>query len=177
LPLIHEANAYDAVYNCFDHLKKDGCQICGYVIMPNHLHVLLFHTNADKSLNQLISEGKRFMAYDIVKRLKQLGKYELLKEMQNGVEASEKAKGKKHQVFRLSFDARICIDEKMLIQKLNYIHSNPVKGKWNLASDFVEYQHSSAAFYETGQDPRNIVTHFKEVSTASESPKRVTLMG
>jgi hypothetical protein len=55
-----------------------------------------------------------------------------------------------HQVFRLSFDARICANEKMVEQKLDYIHHNPVRGKWNLVDDFVKYPHSSAAFYELG---------------------------
>ncbi|MDN3655631.1 hypothetical protein QWZ08_08340 [Ferruginibacter paludis] len=33
-------------------------------------------------------------------------------------------------------------------KKINYIHNNPVSGKWMLAKDFVEYEHSSASFYE-----------------------------
>jgi REP element-mobilizing transposase RayT len=178
LNLLQEANAYDAVYNWFSHLKQSECQVCGYVIMPNHLHVLLFPANVEKSLNHLISQGKRFMAYDIVKRLKQLRRSDLLKELQEGVEANERTKGKKHQVFRLSFDARVCFDEKMLLQKLDYIHHNPVKGKWNLASDFVEYKHSSAVFYERGQDDLGVVTHFKDVEVVpSESSRRETLIG
>jgi hypothetical protein len=54
---------------------------------------------------------------------------------------------KKHQVFRLSFDARSCVDQKMIEQNLDYIHSNPIKGKWNLAKYFLSYPHSSARFY------------------------------
>ncbi len=73
-------------------------------------------------------------------------------------------KGKKHQVFRLSFDARICVDQKMIEQKLDYIHSNPIKGKWNLAKDFLSYSHSSARFYEEGVDERSLVTHYKDVN-------------
>ena len=29
----------------------------------------------------------------------------------------------------------------------NYIHHNPVIGKWNLCNEFTDYPHSSAAFY------------------------------
>jgi putative transposase len=35
-------------------------------------------------------------------------------------------------------------------QKVDYIHFNPVSGKWNLAKDYLEYYYSSAVFYETG---------------------------
>ncbi|HMT76034.1 MAG TPA: hypothetical protein PKA77_18310 [Chitinophagaceae bacterium] len=34
-----------------------------------------------------------------------------------------------------------------MLQKLNYIHDNPCKGKWNLAAATVDYEHSSAKFY------------------------------
>ena len=34
---------------------------------------------------------------------------------------------------------------------LDYIHGNPVQGKWSLVNDFVEYPYSSARFYELGE--------------------------
>ncbi len=162
LPLFEEAQAYDAVYNWFAHLIKDNCAILSYVLMPNHVHCLLFPTNKLKPLNHLLSEGKRFMAYAIVKNLKNKDKTALLHTLQKGVQENEKKKGKKHQVFRLSFDARKCLDEQMVEQKLEYIHHNPVSGKWNLAKKFVEYRHSSAAFYELGVKNKYI-THYKNV--------------
>lgn len=134
----------------------------GYVIMPNHIHCLLFPTNKKRELNKLISEGKRFIAYGIVKRLKQKGKEGLLKLLSEGVQKTERAKGKKHQVFRLSFDAKLCIDETMIEQKLDYTHRNPVSGRWNLVDDFTEYHHSSAAFYEL-EKTNEYLTHYKEI--------------
>lgn len=108
LPLIEEANAYHAVYRWFEHLKKDGCQVVGYVIMPNHFHVLLYPTHTGTSLNKMVGECKRFMAYDIVQSLKKQDKIELLQQLAEGVQSQEKRKRKLHQVFRLSFDARKC---------------------------------------------------------------------
>ncbi len=163
LSLFHEADSYDAVYKWFKHLKKDDCHILGYVIMPNHIHILLHPTNSKKILNDLVSEGKRFMAYSIVGKLKKLEKSKLLEQLADGVQENEKKKGKKHQVFRLSFDARECFTEKMLEQKLDYIHHNPVKGKWSLADDFTDYKHSSAAFYELAVD-NDYITHYKELN-------------
>ena len=103
------------------------------------------------------------MAYAIVNKLKTLEKHSLLQQLIEGVQANEKKKGKKHQVFRLSFDARLCFTEKMLEQKLDYIHHNPVSGKWKLVDDFTRYLHSSAAYYELGS-PNRYVTHYREVS-------------
>jgi hypothetical protein len=136
--------------------------------MPNHLHVLLYLSHGGTSLNKLVGEGKRFIAYDIVSRLKGKGNHELLEVLRQGVEPQEKVKGKKHQVFRLSFDARLCYSEKMVEQKLDYIHHNPVSGKWNLVNDFCDYAHSSAAFYETGKvDDKATIVHYKDVGGES----------
>ena len=110
----------------------------------------------------LVGEGKRFMAYDIVNNLLKANKTGLLKVVKQGVNESELKVGKKHQVFELSFDARKCFDRQMVEQKLDYIHYNPVNGKWALVEDFVEYQHSSAAFYELGSKNK-YVTHYRDV--------------
>ena len=65
--LFELANAYDSIYKWFDYLTERQSSIIGYVIMPNHLHTL-FHLPASKqSLNTIISNGKRFLAYDIIK--------------------------------------------------------------------------------------------------------------
>ena len=34
---------------------------------------------------------------------------------------------------------------------LDYIHHNPVNGKWSLVEDYVDYPYSSARYYETGE--------------------------
>ena len=133
--------------------------------MPNHFHVLLFLSHTGTSLNTLVGTVKRFMAYDIVGRLKKQGKENLLTELRSGVQWKELLKGKIHQVFRLSFDARQCHDEKMIEQKLDYIHHNPVKGKWNLVYDFTAYEHSSAGFYELGKPGNFEVLHYKDLNT------------
>jgi len=36
----------------------------------------------------------------------------------------------------------------MALQKLNYIHNNPLKEHWNLVKDSSDYKYSSAKYYE-----------------------------
>ena len=161
LPLFEITKGYEMVYNWFNILKIKGCQLLGYVIMPNHLHMLLYPTEG--SLNTLVANGKRFMAYELVKRLENGANSDVLKELKAGVQNNERKKGKKHQVFRLSFDARKCFSQSMIEQKLNYIHHNPVQGKWSLASAYVEYIHSSAGYYELGLE-NELITHYRELN-------------
>jgi hypothetical protein len=44
------------------------------------------------------------------------------------------------------------------IQKLEYIHTNAVKGLWQLAKNDIRYYYSSAKFYETGVDDFGFLT-------------------
>ncbi len=63
-------------------------------------------------------------------------------------------------------DIKLCDSEDMILQKLNYMHHNPVKGKWNLAADFTDYYHSSAGFYELGIVRGFKVTHYRDLNGA-----------
>ena len=71
LQLIDIVNGYDIVYRWFDHLKQQGHYITGYVIMPNHVHVIIGFKKTYQDINTIIGNGKRFMAYVIINRLKE----------------------------------------------------------------------------------------------------------
>jgi putative transposase len=43
-------------------------------------------------------------------------------------------------------------NKKIAHQKLNYIHFNPVSGRWQLSKNDLDYYYSSARFYEPGID-------------------------
>lgn len=137
--------------NGFDHLKSKGHYAKAYVIMPNHLHVLIDFSNSFKSINTIISNGKRFMAYTIVERLKELNKIDILKQLYEAVSLSDKDKGKIHQVFERSFDCKEITSQYFFMQKLSYIHNNPCSGVWKLTENPVDYIHSSAKYYATGE--------------------------
>lgn len=70
VPLFEITNRYQAEYNWFDYLKQNEPNIVGYVIMPNHVHVIIAFGNSGKSINRIIANGKNFMAYELVKLLK-----------------------------------------------------------------------------------------------------------
>jgi REP element-mobilizing transposase RayT len=145
--LIEITDSYDLVYKWLDYLKSKGHKIIGYVIMPNHVHVLVDFIKTGQSINIVVGNGKRFMAYDIVKRLKAKGKNDVLATLAKNVEAKRKANNKQHEVWKLSFDWKYCNSYKFLKQKLNYMHDNPCSGKWNLCGSPIDYLYSSAKNY------------------------------
>jgi REP element-mobilizing transposase RayT len=131
--------------------------------MPNHVHCILYFKDAGFDLNQIISNGKRFMAYEIIKHLKEKGAADLLKTLSDSLTEREKKKGQLHKVFKDSFDAKAIYSDKFLTQKIDYIHHNPVSGIWNLVNDFTNYEHSSASFYESGIIKHFTPLHYKEI--------------
>jgi REP element-mobilizing transposase RayT len=156
LPLFDITQSYDLVYKWLALINnKYGIKTLGFVIMPNHLHLLLYLGDDTINLNALISNAKRFMAYDIVERLKKTNS-NMLYTLSMACSEKELKKGQKHKVFEPSFDAKVIYSRDFLLQKLNYIHGNPVSKKWMLCDVFTDYEHSSAGFYESGQPHAHI---------------------
>lgn len=87
----------------FDYLKLKGHKINGYVIMPNHLHVLIEFINAEKKINTIVSNGKRFLAYEIVDRLKNQKNTKTPLQLAQAVSPS---------------------DSKLVLNPIDYIHSS-----------------------------------------------------
>jgi REP element-mobilizing transposase RayT len=170
LYLIEKSNVFDYLPGWIMELNKRGIINCGYVFMPNHIHLLVYVEDWSKGLNLVIGEAKRFLAYEIVRRLKAQNEKDILKALSQGVREIERKKGKKHQVFRLSFDGKEVVGEKDICSVLDYIHNNPVSGKWNLAGDYLKYEYSNARFYEFGEVGTFKIRHFREVLESSEFP-------
>jgi len=125
IPLFDIIKGYDVVYNWFDHLKANGHHVLGYVIMPNHVHTIIAFSSNKQGVNKIVSNGKRFMAYEIVSRLTENNHKQVLESLATSVSLSDRHRGKLHQVFEASFDCKECFTKEFIWQKLNYIHQNP----------------------------------------------------
>lgn len=148
--LFEISHSYDVVYKWFDYLKSQGHYVIGYVIMPNHVHAIIGFANVGVSINKTIGNGKRFMAYEIVRRLQEQKQEEVLHHLSSFVNNTDRKRNKRHEVFEPSFDWKECNSRDFIVQKLDYIHANPCKGNWSLVQSPVDYDHSSAKFYTTG---------------------------
>lgn len=139
LPLFKITNYYDDILKWFELLKNRQIYLTAYVIMPNHLHAVVYYDNDRTTINKVLSNGKRFMAYEIVKRLSDMKKEKLLYFLRINVKERERLKGKIHQVFEPSFDLKELFSEKFVLQKIQYLHLNPVRKKWHLCDTFLDY--------------------------------------
>lgn len=131
--------------------------------MPNHFHSIIAFRNTGRSINKIIGNGKRFMAYEIIDRLKKSENYEMLARLASEVDMSMRARGKLHEVWEDSFDWKECRSRLFLKQKLDYLHNNPFVGKWSDDMSSAHVDHSSRRFYESGEQGIYPVTHYLQL--------------
>jgi len=115
-------------------VHRAGCT--GFVIMPNHVHALLFG-ETEFQISRFIQVWKKTSSY----RLKRFYAQEIRQYRELCPENCP--------IWQAGFyDFNIESDEK-IVEKLEYMHNNPVKTQ--LAPTPVAWAWSSARFYECGE--------------------------
>jgi len=123
--------------------------------MPNHIH-LLWRIAAGYEREQVQGALISYTAHAFKKYLKKYNPGILEKHY---VDAADRS----YQFWQRTPMVKECWSEPFLLQKLNYIHSNPCQPHWNLAMIATEYKWSSAAFYENNiAEPFTWLTHYKD---------------
>lgn len=135
--------------------QKYTSSLLGYVIMPNHIHLILFFKNGNQ-LSDWMRDLKKFTSVKIRQQIEQDGDLALLENLRFS---------SRKQVFKIwedRFDDVILSNSRLLDVKLNYIHMNPLQDHWNLVSRPEDYRFSSARFYEIGDIGDVNVSHFRD---------------
>jgi REP element-mobilizing transposase RayT len=133
--------------------NKKQVTIYGFVIMPNHIHIIWqLHDEINRVHFQ--RDFLKFTARSILNFMR-LNQDPLLTSLK------VKAKDRSFQVWERNSLMIDLYTEKVFIQKLQYIHNNPIQQKWRLADQPEKYKFSSANFYETGNDDFLMLTHFR----------------
>ncbi len=119
--------------------------------MPNHIHLIWQpFGNVTPKQNQLsfLKFTAQQMKFNLINSdIQSLQKYKIT------------AKDREYQFWERNSLSIELYSEKIIIQKLNYIHRNPVKAK--LCRYPEDYAYSSAKFYECGVDDWGILTHYR----------------
>jgi putative transposase len=131
------------------YIQKYPIQMHGFVIMPNHLHLLLTGENQN-SISQFTGKLKEYSAKEIIKWCLQNNKSSWLTVFSTA--ASESKQGHKYQVWQKRFDNIAITLQKDMLIKLNYIHNNPLQERWGLCDKAEDYCFSSARHYSNGDD-------------------------
>jgi REP element-mobilizing transposase RayT len=133
-------------------VKEKRANLYGFVIMPNHIH-LLWKILPPHNLEAVQRDFLKYVAQQIRRDLakhhpKVLPLFEV------------NAKDRKYQIWERNPLSVYCYSEEMIAQKLNYIHLNPIKEKWGLATVPEDYHYSSAKFYIQNITVFDFLTHY-----------------
>ena len=151
--LLHDDNIKLIIIQSLRYLVEQKIiKVYGYVIMPNHLHLIWTHLKLNGKESPAGSFTK-FTAHQIKKYLQQNSPQQLDEYVSNKNDRS-------YQFWKRDPLAIILSTIKILEQKLDYIHENPVKEKWALAHLPEEYRWSSANFYINNIDEFGFLTHY-----------------
>ncbi|MGB4773800.1 MAG: transposase [Daejeonella sp.] len=134
--------------------KKYNISILGYVIMPNHIHLLLYF-NIDNKLSDAMRDLKKYTSTHIRKDIEASGDHSLFEKLKldNGPHV--------FKVWQDRFDDVWIGDRKILETKLDYIHFNPLQAHWNLVKEPEEYIFSSASFYNQNNNTPVFITDYR----------------
>ncbi len=133
-------------------VQKGLVKIYGYVIMPNHIHLVW---------EQLAMNGKEFPKNSFEKFT--------AKTLVSNMKASNNSNLKNYAVTATDRQYNIWLRDplaikifspEMAVQKIDYIHLNPMQPHWLLCSNPADYRFSSAIFYEHKIDEFGLLTHF-----------------
>lgn len=155
IPVLNDNQLKKVVLDSLSFLdSKNKVSIYGFVIMPNHIHVMWRmaddHLRADVQRDFLKFTGQQIKFHLQKQNPSLLTKFQV------------NLKDRRYQFWQRNALSIDLFSREVVEQKLDYIHANPVSGKWNLAEDFVQYPYSSASFYEDNQSKFSFLRHYME---------------
>jgi putative transposase len=123
--------------------QQHGWQIYGYVILENHLHLLI---QADDLPNQ-VARFKSYTARQLINYLQTINSERLLKQL--SLSRKVHKADREYQLWEEGSHPQLIDNVDVLRQKLDYIHFNPVKRGY---VDLAEHWRYSSARDYAGMD-------------------------
>jgi putative transposase len=153
--ILNDETRQNIILSSIQYLTElNAVKVYAFVIMPNHIHIIWQPLSNEKVKNVQLS----FMKFTAQKMLFQLqdSKYPQIDDF------LVDKKDRKYQIWQRNPLAVELYSRKVIEQKLDYIHNNPVQGKWMLANNPMEYMCSSASFYENYDPKYFFLTHYMD---------------
>jgi len=131
-------------------VKEKRIILYAFVIMVNHIHII-WQVQAGYTPKEIQLSFMKYTAQMMIKELRN-NEPDVLEQYR------VKAKDRKYQIWERNPLSISLWNRGVFMQKLNYIHQNPVVS--GLCSFAEEYRYSSASFYEKETTEWNFLTHY-----------------
>jgi putative transposase len=146
LPIFTSSDCCQILIDAFAYAQRHkGLLLHGWVIMDNHFHALVFAADLSATLRDL----KKFTAKQFLIQLEREGcdlLLDLLRFHRSPHQVNSDA-----QVWQEGFHPQAIMDDAMREQKLDYVHSNPIRCGWVASPEHWRY--SCAHEWLTGATP------------------------
>jgi len=153
-PLLQSDKYKNVIIESLRHLVEQGkITIYGFVIMPNHRH-LLWELVAMNGKEMPQASFNKFTSHQFLNLLRN----ERLLSFFKVEDKTERA----HRFWQRNPLVVLMNSKEKLEQKLDYIHYNPLQEHWNLATTPENYYWSTARYYEEGIDDFKFLTHYRD---------------
>ena len=141
LPLFTNPEIVSIIFETLKFMQENNrLTIYAYILMENHIHFIA----SSKELSKEVGIFKSYSARKIIDYLKIQNAKDILK-LLNFYKLKHKS-DRDYQLWQEGSNPKQIINEKMMIQKIEYIHYNPVKRGY--IEDPVHWRYSSARNYE-----------------------------
>ncbi len=141
IPIFTRKESVQIIIDCIKFLQeKDNLKVYAYVILENHLHMVVSSDDLEKTMHSF----KKYTAKQILDMLKKANVKTILEQLIFYKKANHKEKT--YQVWEEGFQPKLIQDNKTMIQKIDYIHNNPVKRGY--VDEAKHWRYSSARDYE-----------------------------
>ena len=150
-PLLSDDMYKEIVVNSLKFLvNNDLIRLYAFVIMSNHIH-LIWQIFGSQIYSNIRRRFMSFTAQEIVELL-------ALNDPQQLEGMRVRKHDRDHQIWKREPLSVELFSRSVFLQKLNYIHQNPVRA--GICKVPENYYYSSAGFYLNGNDPFKMLTHY-----------------
>ena len=141
------------ILDSFEYCQQHkGFILHAYVMMGSHIHMIATAEESSTGLSDIIRDMKKHTSKKLLDWILTSGK-ESRKEWLDMVfkyHAKFNKNNSTYQVWQQNNQPKVCLHPKFTLQKINYIHNNPVNA--DIVSNPEDYVHSSARNYANRSD-------------------------
>ena len=135
LPVFQTDEIKEIGCKALDEARKSGkFALYAYVIMPDHLHAI---TDSARSSEDTLRFINGIMSHRVIAHLKERGYESSLQKLRQ----ETKPRHYRHSLWDHHPNVRLLLTEKMLMERVHYLHENPVRA--GLVERAEDYRYSS----------------------------------
>jgi REP element-mobilizing transposase RayT len=135
LPVFRTDEIKEIACKALDEARRSGkFALYAYVIMPDHFHAI---TDSARSSEDTLRFINGIVSHRVIAHLKDRGYESSLEKLRQ----ETKARHYRHSLWDHHPNARVLFTEKMLLERVHYLHQNPVRA--GLVARAEDYRYSS----------------------------------